>query len=349
VSKIKAVFEELKSQWFSKDDDRAWNEWVDTRTSDSMRELVTLIKSDVRPTFKARALFLLLAYGDAYNPIYWKGGNTGGAWSELNYMKSLDMDLIRLAAKLVIAFHEDSKSRPRDGWIVGYEYQMRVLLSLLPEEQAEELFAHYPLNDLQSFYSMDDSSGYNPFRHLLRHKGITDCWKRKADAKVREIIELEESGQRTPRQSHERALVCYTYILSSITYRNQLPYSTEFFADQVEFSATQCIASGYNPYPYANMMNFFNNLQGDLTLSARHQLARLVVLTTDCKHPYVIRSRNSMHEAKIMQADAISVGDDELKTTLDAILVTGRQYLTDAETKKTDKRLAEQTAFNSLR
>ena len=297
MERLKFLLKRLKSKWFPSKEDITWKKWVDFKSRET-RDLVGLLSQAVNDSFKKRALFLLTVPSAAVNPIYWKG-DIGKFYHGSDILDKLTPDLLNYAAELitqfVIALRPMHCDRPKHlvsggGGITMYMsipdkyhdalrfYNNCILnfLVKLPAEQGEKLFPLFSLNDISTFWNMDDASGYNPFQHLLYIKELDEKWKRVADLAMRKIVQDEVAGKTKPREEHEDALRCYARIVQMQLY-GELTYSVKLFGEQV-----QCLMDNRNPDAHLidnwHVIRIFKLLSDDSYKELRHQLARFVVL-----------------------------------------------------------------------
>lgn len=248
---------------FPRGEDAIWKEWVDTISRGEWNSLVSLLGSDVRDSFKKRALFLLIVPSDEFNPLYWRGTTTLKPYCGERFLcalRVLSSKLLSYCADLVCDFcselRKDFCDRPEsfaerarsmtifctipDKWhevLWTYNKFILELLALLSEEEGEKLFRLYSLRDISVFSNMEDASGYSPFEQLLRSKDIAEYWKVKADLKMRNIIRAEIAGQSKPREEWEEALVCYASIINRFVWDDVPLYPLGLFESQVRFLA----------------------------------------------------------------------------------------------------------------
>ena len=88
----------------------------------------------------------------------------------------------------------------------SYLAAMLELLPIVDEETGDKLFAHYPINDLESYWTLDSDSGYNPLTYLLRDSAVPRRYKNIGLARWFDIAEQEIQGIAQPRVEHEEAI-----------------------------------------------------------------------------------------------------------------------------------------------
>jgi hypothetical protein len=295
MKSLTVFIEQLRSKWFPTEDDKTWEQWVNYKHRET-RDLIDLLSSDVRDGFKRRALFLLLVPSSDFSPIFWKG-DVGKFYSGTDFLKALTPELLGYAADLIAEFSvilkpdhcEKPKNVVEGGGAITvymqvpdkYHYALHFynecilsLLMLLPAEQGEKLFPLFSLNDISTFWNMDDASGYNPFKRLMSMKGMDEKWKQAADEAMRQTIRNELSGKTAPREKWENAFNCYSDLVQMQCYG--LQYPLELFAGQMQF-LTDNRASGLTINSW-NVISIFTLLSDDRYRDLRRQIARFVVL-----------------------------------------------------------------------
>ena len=295
MKNLKTFVEGLRKKFFPSEEDKAWKQWVDYKDRES-RDLIKLLSSDVRESFKKRALFLLVVPDADFNTLYWKK-EIGKFYHKIDFLKSLSMEFLDYVTELIVEFtiilSPTHNPKPK-GVIEGgggitvfmsipdkyhdalyfYNHCILYLMTVLPEEKAEKVFPLCSLIDISTYWNMDEASGYNPFSHLL-HMDIDEKWKKMADDRMRKIISDEISGKTNPREDWENALIQYAEIIQMQLY-GKIKYSLELFAGQLQFLMD-------NRQGKFNLINWhvikmLNLLSGDEYKKLRHTIARYVLL-----------------------------------------------------------------------
>lgn len=223
-------------------------------------------------------------------PFNWPNPNRS---HYLNYQvdfKQVNPSLRARAVDWLIRFIEFVKGWPAEKIQIDPEWPAEVLdaynkyilqlLVVLPAEdnQAETLFQYFSINDPTPWADSEDSSGYNPLYNLWKNPLINERWKKAADQEMRQIIKNELQGKSFPRQPYESALKCYARHLQFILdEKGHLPYSKEFFADQIRFLASLEVSDQnlFKPWKVAPILNI---LAGEEYLDLRHKFIRFVLL-----------------------------------------------------------------------
>jgi hypothetical protein len=293
----KVLMETLKNRWFPTEEDNGWKLWVDLKNRE-VKDLIDLLSSKVKDSYKRRALFLLIAPAADFNPIYWKN-SVGNFYHGTEFLEKLSPELLNYSADLIAQFSTILKPqhnyRPRciseggggltmymhipdkyHGALRFYNNCIFTLLILLPLEQGEKIFPLFSLNDISTFWNMDDASGYNPFRNLLYNEEINERWKKIADMAMHKIILDEIEQKRKPREDWENALSSYADIIQMQLY-SKLKCSVELFAEQMQFIIDHRekdigLINGWN------IIKIFNVLSDSRYKELRHQISRFVVL-----------------------------------------------------------------------
>jgi hypothetical protein len=358
--KMSALVEAMKDEWFPAEEEGAWKEWVDYKKRET-RDLISMLVSDVKDGFKRRALFLLIVPSADFNPIYWKE-EIGKFYCGYDFVKTLTPDLLSYAVDLIAEFSAILKplhcDRPQnfvdggggfrvymsipDKYHTALRFYNNCILTMivkLPEEQGEKLFPFFSLNDISTFWNMDEASGYNPFRQLLCIKELDERWKKAADLAMRNIIQDEVTGKTEPREDHEDALRCYASIIQMQLY-GELTYSVKLFGEQVQF-----LMDNRNPNVHLidswHIIKMFKLLSDDFYKELRHQTARFVVLENITEFSnFSVYNEESRQAAEQMLAE---FGDDqELAEKVLELIAEGERRQTanaayQAEEKKTEE------------
>lgn len=342
-----ALINRLRTEWFPTEEDAIWKQWVDYKRRESS-DLINILSSDVKNSFKKRALLILLVPSAGFNFLYWKE-DIGKFYGRPEFLKTLSLDLSICAAELISHFIE--MLRPshtgRPGNVVSggrgvtvfmqvhekhhnalcfYNECILTLLTILPEEHGEKIFSLFALNDVSSFCNMEDSSGYNPFSRLMGIDGMDERWKRKADIAMRKIVQDEIEGKSTPREKWENALSCYTRVVLMRQYYSEKGYAVELFADQLWFLLDKCRDRTSFIAGHA-IASIFKLLSGDEYKQLRHRISRLVVYDDD----FSVYSKETRQAADQMLAEfgemdkdlavrlseAIKKADNQKKKTTD--------------------------------
>lgn len=171
------------------------------------------------PTIRQRAVAVLTApygYDLPYPHTHQSLGRLLAITEEVDGQQTTSLrerigDKPELAAELAqgVLYWLDTTGGRIEGEIIDSRYEyfaaIRELLPVVDEETGDKLFAHYPINDLESYWSMDDASGYRPLVNLLYDEGVPPKYKEAGVAKWFDIAKREESGEAQPREEHERA------------------------------------------------------------------------------------------------------------------------------------------------
>lgn len=348
MKNLKVLVQELRSKWFPTEEDKTWKQWVDYKRRES-GDLIKLLASDVRDSFKKRALFLLLVPSADFNPIYWTQ-EVGKFYHRLDLLNTLSLDLLVYVAEVVTKFCELLRpmfwDRPENvvegggGLMVFmqipdkyhdalcfYNNCILSLLILLPTEQAEKIFPLLSLRDISTYSNMENESGYTPFKHLLYSERIDEKWKKAADAAMRQIILSETSGDTRPREKWENALRCYANIVQSQLYGDKLILPVEFFADQIQFIMdNRQQDSGL--IENWDVIKIFHLLPGDVYKDLRHTISRYAVLEEKGEYSgYTVYSGETLDAANQM-LDEFGDSDPELVAKLEALIEEGEEKQT---------------------
>lgn len=345
TKRLEAFLQRLKARWFPSEDDKTWRKWVDFRMRET-RDLVDLLKQDVRENLKARAVFLLLVPDPEWNPLYWvRKCDLGKFYQNTDFLKTLSPGLLKYATDLICEFcgilrplHCERPKHVTEG-VPGFQVFMSIpgkyhaalyfynqcilmLLTLLPDDEASRVFEFFSIKDISTFANMDDASGYNPLEHLMFRKDIDEKWKRKADALMREIVLAEHQGKTKPREEHESAVGWYANILDLVSYHQELPYSRDLFISQLEFLISDKLAGSRRSVSPWKVVSILSLLEGDKYRELRHQFSRFVLFANSDK--FTVWSKETEDCARLMLAE-FGDTDPEIKIYLKAALEEGNQ------------------------
>lgn len=244
------------------EEDKIWEAYMGEKRD--WREMIALLgEGQLKPEFERRILQVLLA------------PETNCLGADIDWRNQLTPTQSIYAAQLLNLYipqverRMDEQSKEVRG---KYNELILKLLPVLPEEMAEKLFTHFNLNDIGPFSNMDFASGYNPLSNLYNDRVIDEGWKRKAAARMHEIILREETGKSKPRQPYEAATERYRYILDLMLY-GELPMSSEFYQEEVAFLLTNTKEPVVKSWNTGKAMDLLTE-QG-----LRHQFIRRQVLS----------------------------------------------------------------------
>lgn len=337
---------------FSSEDERIWESWADFKKRD-FRDLRDILTGNYKVGFKKRALFAALVPHHQWIPFKWMfdiGSQESYLFLQGMELKRLEVNLLRFATKLIRQFKqllEDNPSVVKDPTeaLFAYNNYLIQLLSLLPADEKEEVFNSFSLNDARVYWNMDTASGYNPFGSLLWSAGIEETYKKRADDKMRPIISAELRGEVTPRAEHEEAVKCYAYIIQLLLYsEDNLPYSIELFADQVDFIVSLKNCGDKRLINAWDIGKLFNLLAEDRFRGVRHRIARFVLF---CNGEFSVCSQEIMAASEKMLAE-FGAEDDELRLALERIVADGRQRIDENKEAQQKHRSAEEAIISRM-
>lgn len=223
--------------------DKVWKNWVDLKRRE-FRDLVGLIADpSVKKGIKARALVVLYCPDRDHCPVYWPNdGDNSRVMADRDLdLSGLAPELVKLAIDMTIRYLIGANLRvakvDKDAKDLVYVFQSCIcpLLRVASETDVDKLLDLFDLNDTEPWMNMDFSSGYNPYIRLMYDKEVTLELKRKADAKMREIVLSEAQGKFKPRVDWEDAVKCYSRFLTTQTYGKEEHYSSELYVSQWDF------------------------------------------------------------------------------------------------------------------
>jgi len=365
LERAKVFIERFRNKWFPAGDDKVWKQWVDYKRRET-RDLIELLKSDVRDSFKRRAIFLLLVPSAELSPIYWKE-QVGKFYHRLDFLEILDPELLHYATDLVVEFdamlkpmHDDrpkhyvqggggitiSMSVPGEYHDALYFYNncVMLLMTLLPEEQCERIFPLLSLRDISTYWNMDNASGYNPFRNLL-NSDVDEKWKRQANTTMIQIIRDELSDKTKPREKWEDALKCYAEIIQLQLYGEKLPYSIELFADQIKF----LVSEGHSGRELINewhIPKIFQILSTDDYKEIRYLVAKFVVFNN--KSDFNVWSEDTLKGAKMM-LDEFGQNDQKLAQRIQSAIDDYKKQSAKNQNEQTNAKKDEDDIINKMK
>jgi len=286
-SQVRRLLEELSPEALSSQTDQVWNDWLGLVHEREQRHLRELLQSNCRQEFKVRALVVLLAPSLGLLPFAWS--KVDPQWRYLDHQwvepQSLPQELLRITCELVCigAEYTSQQKEPDIRYALNHYYRFILcLLAILLEADplAERLFAHYGINDPNSFSGGEESSGYQPLAAILSDSSVPLVWKRRADMQMRERIVAEYEGREQPRAEWENALRCYTNLLTNLLDRANYPH--ELLHSQVNFVLDLPNIEAYPGLLFRDwdIGRFLQLLNGE----RRHRLARQAVLGNTQHH-----------------------------------------------------------------
>lgn len=279
-----------------KRDNEAWAAWLSLALQREPRDILALLKTDVRDSLKARGLAIYLTPVLQAVPYRWSDETSLRNYhfmaKEIHLaalspvLQAFAFELIGIYADFAIRYlAEPNLAERRVGeeiaqTLSSYNHFILKALQLLPEAdpRAAALFRRYQLRDPVVYGNLDEASGYDPFGQLLKAP-IPGQWKQRADEAMRAIVQSEESGQSRPRADWEEALLQYAEVLSELSYAGNLRYDWGLFVSQVDFLLSFA-ESKQRVYFYQHYLAWFlGQLAGEEYSTLRHRLVRNVVLT----------------------------------------------------------------------
>lgn len=365
LKRAKIFVEGLRNKWFPTGDDKVWKQWVDYKRRET-RDLVELLTSDVRDSFKKRAIFLLLVPSEDFNPIYWTE-KVGKFYQSLDFLKTLSSDLLGYTTGFIIEFstmlkpmHCDKPknySQGGDGITIFmsipdkyhdalsfYNRCILLLLTLLPERQCERIFPLFSLRDISTYCGMEDASGYSPFQNLL-YSNADEKWKRKADMMMQIIIQEEVSEKTKPREEWENALKCYAYTIGLQLYSDKLHYGADLLADQVQFLVAK-EHYGQDLIDTWKVPRIFQLLSADIWKEIRYRVARFVIFGN--KSEFCVWDDDTLQAAKVM-LEEFGQDDQELAERIQAAIEEGKKRLNERQQEQAIAKQTENDIMSQMR
>ena len=370
IERMKVFIESLREKWFPIEDDKIWAEWVDYKQRE-VKDLIELLNSDVRDSFKRRAMFLLLVPTAELNPIYWTQ-EVGKFYHKTDFLKTLNPDVLSYATDLVVKFSNMLKSKRDEGVmhrsesyffegklvisfhasvpgkyhdaLYFYNDCIMVLLTLLPEKECERIFPLFSLRDISTFSNLEDCSGYGPFRKLLRSE-VDERWKKKADLVMREIVKNELTGKTKPREDWEDALRQYADIINSMSYGGNLDYSIDLYVDQLKFLISE-EHYGRNLIDNWTVSRVFQLLHGENYREIRYSVARFAIFGNEDE--FRVWSNDTLKAAQIM-LDEFGKSDNELAQKIQLAINESRKRSVFNRKREERKQKDEDVILNRMR
>jgi len=362
TKRVEVFVKSFQKKWFPTDDDRVWKRWVDYKRRE-LRDLIGLLNSDVRDSFKRRVVFLLLVPTEELNPIYWTE-EVGKFYQKIDFLKTLNPGLLSYATDLIVEFyamlkpmHCDSPSHYSQGQRGGvilhfsvtdkyhealsfYNDCILLLLTLLPEEQCEKIFPLFSLRDISTYNDLENFSGYRPFRNLLRSK-VDEKWKKRADATMRQIVKDELAGRTKPRENWENALQQYA---KAIDIRD-LNYSVDLYADQIQFLVSE------EHYDYELIDDWmvgqiFQILPANTYRKIRHQVAKFIVFGNSGNFKDWLNI--NLEYAKMM-LNEFGQDDNDLAQRIQSAINEGDKQFAECQNEQTKIKKAEDDIISQMK
>jgi hypothetical protein len=341
-SRVKAVIKKWRKDLCPKGEDRIWSQWLDLKNRER-RDLVELLTSDCKDSFKVRALLLLLLPHKDLHPFRWDFDLSCSSWHSYHGLSAVKLegstrDLLERAAELVVVAMQDLSERRNavrefreELWSLNsYLLQLMVLMP----DKALQLLEYYQLNDTNSFSNMDDSSGYNPLLSLW-WGDVPEEIKVAADTEMRAVILSEAAGETTPREDWEEALPCYWYHITIQLHRKEgLVYDAALLVSQIQFVLSLPGMKGRRLISNFHVSPLWNYLSGEQNKKLRHQFARFVLFENG--EPFSIYDSNT-HEAAVAIQTEFGTEDPEINQLVDRAL---RDYY-EREAKQTETQAAQ--------
>lgn len=341
---------------YPSEEDRLWNAWLDI---DKIREpcddLQSILTSDVRKEFKARALIVLLAPDLRVLPFRWDDVDNSICRNYLNLcwlkVKAFPPELMSFAGELVcqnIDYAHSQKDRNVRRALFEYNKLILQFLAVIPEddELANQLFSRYQINDPVSFWNIDEASGYNPLCTIFCAEDVPTKWKVLADKQMRDRIVAEVEGCAQPREDWEVALRCYTDHIQMSNYDGREGYSRGLLASQIRFITELSGIEGYSQelFNSRQLGHIMEAIPGDAIRETRHKLARLVVLRETEEHSrFSVFDPKSRRVADLMLRE-FGAEDQDLFIKLNAMIAEANRR----EVENSDTQLKQREKINKV-
>jgi len=215
---------------------------------------------------------------------------------------------------------------------------------MLSEEQCERIFPLFSLLDISTYSNMEDASGYNPFQNLLYSK-VDEKWKRRADSKMRQIINDELAGRTKPREEWENAMRCYAYIIKLQLYSEDLPYAVDLFADQIQFLVSK-EHYGNKLIDDWKVARIFQVLSADIYKEVRYRVARFVV--SGNKDEFKVWNEEALQGAKMMLCE-FGQDDKELARKIQSAIDEGKKRSVERQGEQSVAKKVEDDIMSQMR
>lgn len=340
-------------------DDSIWQSWLKLKKQE-WRDLVALIRSNVKDEFKMRAIAVLLVPDYSVLPFKWqneyslKNSLNLRGHSDMFKISELPQKLRDFTTKLIhISVMEITTNWRHDKEVYGllsyYNCYIIDCLKILPvdDPMAEQLFMGYQLNDPVVFDNMDYASGYNPLATILNAK-IHEKWKSLASAKMHNIILAEESGQLSPRAGHEKALECYSRAIP-IPHSNDehLAYSSDLFGLQLQFILGFTNIGNRDLFQHHAVGRILRIIASEKYKALRHRFARHIIIdNTEQFKRFCIYDQEDDKIAKAMLAEFEF--DKELASALKLLLVEAKKRFADRAYEESRKEIEVQQVLQQM-
>lgn len=331
---------------------RLWGDWLNLKRQEC-RDLHALLTANVSDAFKARAISILLAPRIKLAPFAWRDETSLNDYLSLRYKIEIanlssrlqEFVLELLEINLDVALAPDADDDLRRTLFYYNRFILEALALLADSPKAEQLFNRYQINDPIPFMNMEDASGYTPLYEILVAV-LPEKWKRRADARMRGVIEAEQEGSAEPRRDWEKALPNYVNHIQLCLYQQPFPYSSTLLASQIRFVLNLPNTDGTKLFDSWQVGKFLQVLgMEDAELS--HKFARHIVLADHGENgAYAVYNAEGLANAQAM-FDEFAGKDAELGHRLKTIIAEGEtrvrenQASVQARQSKTEAVLAQ--------
>lgn len=319
--------------------DKAWDSYMQASHSD--RELVALLTdSRLEPRYQQRILQIFFHPNPQELPFPVNIESSKlFSLSIVNWRTTINEQQAIWAAELIETYIPQFASKKGDmrsrEASEEYNEEIRMLLPLLPQPQAESLFAYFDLNG--------SSPSYGPFERLLFDEAVDEFWKRKAAVEMHERIKREKREKRQPVNRLTTAAYSYGFILTRLVFREEenLPITREFFQEEIAFM----LGIGHN----APIIDLSKTGQAMALLDSpeiRHGFARHQVLTADTEEDWV----DNKEMVEVAERIRVEFPEDrELNTFLDEGLKRYQVRSRDQRQAEEERKTKEEALFEKMR
>lgn len=340
----------LLSRFFSErtppKEEVTWQDYMEKRRD--FRDLVGLAQNqEIEPFFQERTLQILFC-PDVKKLPFATNVDTDDDYisiSGINIISSLTDNQAQYVAGLIPEYIEKAKkgfSNPDKiyrlkGVIAAYNRAIPQLIDKIPEDDAEELFKLFKIEDPEYAGS---HVRYDSLRKLLS-SNANEKWKRKATNQIHSIIESEKDNPLSKKEN-DTALFAYKSILNLLIIGGTPPLSDAFIEDEIKY----LLEISPNT-PILDQWNVEKVLPKLADPDIRHRFARAQVLSGDDNNSFTIYGDDRAAAARYIMQEFPE--DEDLKEYLEQQLTHWETVKKERELQKSIADAREEEIFNRMK
>ncbi len=264
---------------FPASDTAIWRKWLKLEER-SIHDIKDLVVGNFRDSIKARALLVAMVPDYRLSPVPWTTKRRGMIEPvEVNFLSTdplagLNETLLSFLLDAICTFREYATgARLR---LLGKEHKSLILGNY--NQYLCFLFRNVRGINLkqQAFDQIDFSRGY-AFRNLILDSGFSLPWKKKACAKMQELVTTELKNLKKQKHGHGKAWYTYLGVIETLIAKAMAP--TSFIAQQLAFAVTLPLPQTDScPLGFADFRQMSACLHAEKYRHLRHQFARFATL-----------------------------------------------------------------------